>query len=128
MPTSVITRHLALDQDCIQRVISELIYGLILMENVCDVKDERARNIFYDIIFRDRVTTRHYSHFQLMWPHPRSRSSPFPKWWAALRVYIGQMFHKTCDQMKNWRWDNPRAAWNQVNRFNLQTTSSGKVK
>jgi len=38
------------------------------------------------------------------------------------------MFDKTCDQMNNWRWDNPRAFGDQVDRSNLQTTSSGKVE
>jgi len=30
--------------------------------------------------------------------------------------------------MNNWRWDNPRAFGDQVDRSNPQTTSSGKVK
>jgi len=82
----------------------------------------------YDIIFLDPVTTRHFSQFQLMWPHCRSRSSPFREWWAAFRSYMGQMFDKTCDQMNNSRWDNPHAFGDQVNRSNPQTTSLGKVK
>jgi len=41
---------------------------------------------------------------------------------------MGQMFHKTRNQMNNWRWDNPRAFVDQVDRSNLQTTSLGKVK
>jgi len=38
------------------------------------------------------------------------------------------MFDKARDQMNNWRWDNPRAFWDQVNSTNPQTTSSGKAK
>jgi hypothetical protein len=57
-----------------------------------------------------------------------SRSSPFREWWAAFRSYMGQMFDKTRDQMNNWRWDNPRAIGDEVDRSNPQTTSSGKVK
>jgi len=41
---------------------------------------------------------------------------------------MGQMFDKTRDQMNNWRWDNPHAFRDQVDRSNPQTTSSGKVK
>jgi len=41
---------------------------------------------------------------------------------------MGQMFDKTCDQINNSRWDNPRAFGDQVNRSNPQTTSSGSVK
>jgi len=41
---------------------------------------------------------------------------------------MGQMFDKTRDQMNNWRWDNPRAFGDQVDRSNPQATSSGKVK
>jgi len=128
MLTSVINRRLSLDRDCIQGFILEHIRGLTRIYNVCGVKDERAWDLFYDIIFLDPVTTRHFSQFQLMWPHRRSRSSPFSEWWAAFRSYMGQMFDKTRDQMKNWRWDNPRAFGDQVNHSNLQTTSSGKVQ
>jgi hypothetical protein len=128
MPTSVINRRLSLDRDHIKGFISEHIRGLIRIYNVCGVKDERAWDLFYDIIFLDPVTTRHFSQFQLMWPHRRSRSSPFREWWAAFRSYMGQMFDKTRDQMNNWRWDNPRAFGDQVDRSNPQTTSSGKVK
>jgi hypothetical protein len=41
---------------------------------------------------------------------------------------MGQMFDKTRDQMNNWRWDNPHAFRDQVDRSNPQTTSLGKVK
>ena len=60
-----------------------------------------------------------------MWPHRRSRSSPFQEWWVAFHSYMGQMFDKTRDQMNNWSWDIPCAFGNQVNRSNLQTTRSG---
>jgi len=39
---------------------------------------------------------------------------------------MGQMFDNTRNQMNNWRWDNPRAFEDQVDRSNAQTTSSGK--
>jgi len=39
-----------------------------------------------------------------------------------------QMFDKTRDQMHNWRWDYPCAFGDQVDRSNMQTTSSGNVK
>jgi hypothetical protein len=38
------------------------------------------------------------------------------------------MFDKTRDQMTNWRWDNPRSFWDQVDGSNPETTSLGKVK
>jgi len=128
MPTSVINRRLSLDRDRIMGFISEHICGLIRIYNVSGIKDERAWDLFYDTIFLDPVTTRNFSQFQLMWPHIRSRSSPFREWWAAFRSYMGQMFDKTRDQMNHWRWDNPHAFGDQVDRSNRQTTSSGKVK
>jgi hypothetical protein len=128
MPTSVINRRLSLDLDRIKGLISEHIRGLIQIYNVCSLKDERAWDLFYDIIFLDPVTTRHLSQFQLMWPHHRSRISPFREWWAACRSYMGQMFDKTRGQINDWSWDNPHAFGNQVDRSNPQTTSSGKVK
>ena len=118
MPTSVINRRLSLDRDCIKGFISEHIRGLIQIYNVCSVKDYRAWDLFYDIIFLDPVTTGHFSTFQLMWPQRRSRSSPFREWWAAFRSCMGQMFDKTRDQMNNWRWDNPHAFGDQVDRSN----------
>jgi hypothetical protein len=108
--------------------ILDHIRGCIRIFNVCGVKDERAWDLFYDIIFHDPVMTRHFSQFQLMWPHRRSRSSPFWEWWAAFRPYMGQMFDKTWDRMNNWRWGNPHAFRDQVDRSSPQTTSSGKVK
>jgi len=38
------------------------------------------------------------------------------------------MFDTTRHQMNNWRWDNPRAFGDHVDRCNPQTTSSGKLK
>jgi len=128
MPTSVINRRLSLDRDRIKGFMSEHIPGLTRIFNVCGVKDDRAWDLLYDIFFLDPVTTRHFSQFQLMWPHRRSTSSPFREWWAAFRSYMGQMFHKTPDQMNNWWWDNPRAFGDQVDHSNPQTTISGKVK
>ena len=128
MPTSVMNRRLSLDWHHIEGFISEHIRGPIRIYNVCGAKDERAWDLFYDIIFLDPVTTRHFSQFQLMWPHLRSRSSPFREWWAAFRSYIGQMFDKTHDQMNNWRWDNQCASGDQVDCSNLQAASSGHVK
>jgi len=37
------------------------------------------------------------------------------------------MFDKTRDQLNNWRWDNPHALGDQVNRSNPQKSSPGKV-
>jgi len=94
MPTSVINQRLSFDRDRIKGFIPEYIRGLIRVYNGCGVTDERAWDLFYDIIFLDPVTTRHFSQFQLMWPHHRSRSSPFREWWAAFCLYMGQMFDK----------------------------------
>jgi hypothetical protein len=128
MLTSVINRRLTLDRDHTHGFISEHIRRLIRIYNVYGVKNKRAWDLFYDIMFLDPVTTHHFSQFQLMWPHRRSRSSPIREWWAPFRSYIGQMFDKTRDQMNNWRWDNPHAFGDQIDRSNPQTTSSGKVK
>jgi hypothetical protein len=128
MPTSVINRRLSLKQDRIMGFISEHIRGLIRIYNDCGVKDERAWDLFYDIIFLDPVTTRHFSQVQLMWPQRRSRSSPCRVWWAAFRSYMEQMFDKTSEQMNNWRCGNPHAFGDQVDRSNAQTTSLGKVE
>jgi len=128
MPTSVINRRLLLDREHTKGFILEHIRRILRIYNVCGVKDERAWDLVYDIIFLEPVTTRRFSQLQLMWPHRRSRSSPFREWWAAFRSYMGQMFDTTRVQMNNWRWDNPRAFGDQVDHSNPQTTSFGKFK
>ena len=128
MPTSVINRDLSLDRDRIQGFISENICGLIQIYNVCGIKDERAWDLFYDIIFLGPVTTRHFSQFQLIWPHRRSRCSSCREWWAAFHLYMGQMYDQTGGQMSSWRWDNPCTLGDQVVRSIQQTTSSENVQ
>jgi hypothetical protein len=41
---------------------------------------------------------------------------------------MGQMFDNTHDQINIWRWDNPCAFGDQVDRSNQQPTSSGKIE
>jgi len=57
MPTSVINRRLSLDRDRRKGFILEHIHGVIRIYNVWGVKDERAWDLFCDIIFLDPVTT-----------------------------------------------------------------------
>jgi len=66
MPISVINRRSSLDWDRIKGFLWEHIRGLIRINNVCGVKDERAWDLFYDIIFLDPVASHHFSQFQLM--------------------------------------------------------------
>jgi len=124
---SVINRHLPLDRDRMKGFISEHFCGLTRICNVCCIQDDRAWDLFCDIVPLDPVTTRPCLHFQLMWPHRRSRSSPFREWLAAIRSYLGQMCHKTPDQMNHWRWDNPLAFGDGVEHSNPQRTSAWKV-
>jgi len=128
MPTWVMNGCLSLDRDGIKGFFSEHIRGLIWIYNFCGIKDRRAWDRIYDLIFLDPVTTRHISQFQPMWPYRRSRSSPFQEWWSAFRTYMGPMFDKTRNQMNNWRWDNPHAFRDLVDHSNPQTPSLGKVK
>jgi len=95
MPTLVINQHQSLDRDRKMGFISERIRGLIQIYNVRSVKDERAWDLVYDMIFLDPVMTRHLSQFQPMWLHGRSRRSHFQEWWGAFRSYMEQMFDTT---------------------------------
>jgi hypothetical protein len=63
IPTSVINRRLSLDWGCVMGFISEHIRRLIRVYNVCGLKDEKAWDLFYDIIFLDPATTRQFSQF-----------------------------------------------------------------
>jgi len=94
LPTLVMNRPLSLVREHTKGFISAYIRRLKRIYNVCGVKDELAWDLFYDKIFLDPVTTCHFSQFQLLWPHRRSRSSPFREWWAAFRSYIRQMFDR----------------------------------
>jgi hypothetical protein len=96
--------------------------------NVCSIGDERAWDLFYDIIILDPVTTCHFSQLQLMWPYRRSRSSPFRDKWGAFSLYMWQIFDKSRDKMNNRRWDNPRAFGDEVDLFNPQSTSLVRVR
>jgi len=64
MPTSVINQCLWLARACIKGFISEHICRFIRIYNVWGVKDERAWDLVYDIIFLAPVTTGHFSQFQ----------------------------------------------------------------
>ena len=66
MPTSLIHRRLLMEQNRIQRFISEDIRGLMRIYDVCGVKDERAWDLSYDIIILDPVTTRQVAQFKGM--------------------------------------------------------------
>jgi len=89
MPTLVINRRLSLDRDRIWGSIQEHIRGLIRIYNVRGVKDERAWDLFYDIIILDPVMTRHFSHFQLMWPTPQEQEFTFSGVVGSLRFIYG---------------------------------------
>jgi len=128
LPTSVINRCLVLDRDLMTGFISEHICGLLRMNNVCGINDERAWELLYDIGILDPVMTRHISPVQLMRPHHRGRCLPFQDWRAAIRSDMAQMFDTTLNQMNNCRWDIPSAFSDYVDPSNLLTTSSGKVQ
>jgi hypothetical protein len=66
MSISIINRCRLLDLDHSKRFILEHSCGLLRIYNVCSVKDERAWDRFYDIIFLDPVMTCHFSQFQLV--------------------------------------------------------------
>jgi len=89
MPTSVINRRFLCDRDRIKGFISEHTRGLIHIYNACGVKDERAWDLSYDIIFLDPVMTRDFSQFQLMWPHCRSLECAFSGVVSCLPLIYG---------------------------------------
>jgi len=125
---SIINQLLSLDRELIKGFICELICRVIWRYNVCGIKDERAWDLFCDIIFLDPITTRHFSKFKLMWLHRWSRYPPLRMWWAAFHSYMGQMLDKSCDQRNYWRWDDPRALEDRVQCSNPETPSSVRVK
>jgi len=126
--TLVINRRLLFDRDRIKGFISKCIRGLIQIFNVCGIKDHGAWVCFYVIILHEPVMTHHFSQFQLIWPLCGSSCLPFLEWSAAFLRYMGQMFHKTCDQLNNVRLDNPRAFAVEVDGSDQPATSSGRVK
>jgi len=66
MLTSVINGRLSLDQDRLKGFILDHICGLIQIYTAFGIGDERAWDLFYDIMFLDPATTCHFSQFQLM--------------------------------------------------------------
>jgi len=66
IPTLSINRQLSLDRVRIKGFISQHIRVLIRIYNFRGIKDDRAWDLFHDIIFLETVTTRHISQCQLM--------------------------------------------------------------
>jgi hypothetical protein len=66
MPTWVRNRCLKFNWDFMKGFISEHIHALILIYNVCGVKDDRSWDFLYDVILLDPVTIRDISQFQLL--------------------------------------------------------------
>jgi hypothetical protein len=95
MPTSVMNECVLLNRDRVMEFISEGIRESIWIYNVYGINDERALDLFCDLIFLEPVRTAHFSQFQHVWTHCSSRSSPFREWWVAFCSYMGQMFGKT---------------------------------
>jgi len=117
-----------MDRDISNGLCSEYLRGLIRVYNLCGIKQERAWDLLYDVIFLDPVMTRNCSQIQPGWQTSRSRCSPSREWCVAFPSYMGQKFDKTLYLMKHWRFDIPRALGNQVDCLHLQARSSGKVK
>jgi hypothetical protein len=124
----MINKFLRFQKPRTKALMSEHIRGLIRMYHISGIKSERAWDLMYDVLFLDPVTTRHFSQFQKMWNQRHDRESPNLQWWRAFKAYMGHMFDKTRDQLNNWRWDNPEAFGDVVDRSNPQYTQSGKIK
>jgi hypothetical protein len=60
-PTSDKNRRLLMDWDDMNGFISQYMRCLIWTYNVCSVKDQRAWDLFYDILFLEPVTTGGFS-------------------------------------------------------------------
>jgi hypothetical protein len=126
--TAMIDRHLGFEKPRTKALMSEQIRALIRIYHISGIKSERAWDLLYDVLFLDPVTTRHFSQFQPMWEHRHDKASPNSEWWRAFKAYMGHMFDKTRDQLNNWRWDNPDAFGDVVDRSNPQFTKSKKIK
>jgi hypothetical protein len=126
--TKEIDRFLRFNKPRTKSLMSEHIRPMIRMYHISGIKSERAWDLMHDILFLDPVTTRHFGQFQRMWLQRHDRDSPSLPWWRAFKAYMGHMFDKTRDQLNNWRWDNPQAFGDVVDRSNPQYTKSGKIK
>jgi len=119
--TSVLNRYLALDHHSTNGMISEHIRGLIRIYNITSIKDERAWDLFCDLIILDPVMTCRFSQFQLIWPDHMSTSLAFWEWGVDFRSYMTQMFDKTNHQMNYLRRHNPCAFREHVGWSTPQT-------
>jgi len=121
-------RHLSLDRDGIRGLISEHVRKLIWIYNVCGVKDERAWDIFYDIIFS--WCSHDSPHFTIPAEVTTLREQEFAFSGVVSNILLiyGANVSQTRDQMNNSRWDNPYAFRDQVDHSNPLTASSGRVK
>jgi len=127
-PTATIDERLKFKGPGTKNFISEHIRALIRQYHIPGIKSERAWDLFYDIIFLDPVTTRHFAQFQGMWKYRNAKDSPHYEWWRAFHTYMSHRFDKTHEQMNNWRRYNPEAFGDPIVELPTERTRSGKWK
>jgi hypothetical protein len=72
-------------------VMSEHVRPMI---RIGGIKDSLVDRIWYEIIFLDPLTTRHFSQFQNMWDRRESRDQPFLEWWTQFKALIGNCIER----------------------------------
>jgi hypothetical protein len=69
-------------------IMAEQLRAVICMYGIGGIKDGPIDQLFYEILFLDPLTTRHFGRFQPMWEHRNSTQPPFLKWWTQFRAFV----------------------------------------
>jgi hypothetical protein len=76
-------------------VLSEHIRAMIRMYGIGGIKDGATEQLFYEILFLDPLTTRHFGRFQRMWEQHNSTAQPYLEWWTQFRAFLRDCLDKT---------------------------------
>jgi len=126
LPTSVINQHLSLDWERIKVFIPEHICELLRIYHLSGVMDQMAWDLLYDIFFLDTGTTRQFSHFQLLWPPRRSRSSLFFAVVSSPPVIYGASVWQNPQPNKQLEVGQPPCLWGSSQSLQSAANQLGK--
>jgi hypothetical protein len=93
-PTARLKAALHLDGPA-KSLMAEHLRAMIRMYGIGGIKDGAIEQLFYEILFLDPLTTRHFGRFQGMWEHRASAAQPYLEWWTQFRAFVRDCLDKT---------------------------------
>jgi hypothetical protein len=76
-------------------IMAEQLRAMIRMYGIGGIKDGAIDQLFYEILFLDPLTPRHFGRFQPMWEHRNNTQPPFLEWWTQFQAFVRDCLDKT---------------------------------